>query len=434
MEKHSLWQADMRPVTGRALKGSINTDVLIIGAGMAGILTAYRLQSAGIRCIVAEGDKIGGGVTQNTTAKVTAQHGMIYDRLIKKAGLENAQRYLALNRRALEEFRLLAQSNPCDMEEKTAYVYTMDDRRGLDAEAEAYARLGLQARLEESPPIPLQTRGALGMVGQLQLHPLKLLYALAEKLTVYEGAFIKTIEGTTAYTDAGSITARRIVFATHFPLVNIPGLYFMKLYQHRSYVVALENGPQLNGMYVDECDTGHSFRNYGAYLLIGGGDHKTGKRGGGYEELHALAARAYPDRHIVREWATQDCMTLDGLPYIGLHRGSRKHLYVATGFNKWGMSGSMAAALLLEGLIVHGKSEYADLFSPQRSMLHKQLLTNLGSAAANLLRPGRRCPHMGCALRWNAWERTWDCPCHGSRFAEDGHVRDNPAKKGIRGN
>jgi hypothetical protein len=125
-------------------------------------------------------------------------------------------------------------------------------------------------------------------------------------------------------------------------------------------------------------------------------------------------------------------MTLDGVPYIGVHRKSAPHIYVATGFNKWGMTGSMVAANVLRDLITLGSSEYEELFSPQRSMLQPQLLVNGFSALGNLILPGKRCPHMGCSLRWNRAERTWDCPCHGSRFDEHGNLIDNPAKRGIK--
>lgn len=427
---HESAQGALRPQT-KPPEGDLETDVLVIGGGMAGVLCAYKLKQAGVACVLVEAKRIGSGVTGNTTAKITAQHGLIYEKLIRKYSLDAARRYYEANRLARDEYERLSAIFPCDFESRTAYTYSLTDRKKLEDEAKAYEKLSITPVFQERPPLPFSVAGALGMAGQAQFNPLKLLFALANELTIYENTFVHEIRGSTAFTKNGTITARRIILATHFPMVSIPGLYFVKLYQHRSYVIALENAPELNGMYLDERENGHSFRNYKGLLLLGGGDHKTGKKGGGYEELRKLAKSAYPDAAGKFAWATQDCMTLDGIPYIGVHRKAAPHIYVATGFNKWGMTGSMAAANVLCDLITVGSSEYEDLFFPRRSMLHPQLAVNGLSALGNLLLPGKRCPHMGCALRWNKAERTWDCPCHGSRFDERGRLIDNPAKRGI---
>jgi hypothetical protein len=181
-------------------------------------------------------------------------------------------------------------------------------------------------------------------------------------------------------------------------------------------------------MYVDEAPKGLSFRNYGDLLLLGGGDHQTGKVGGGWPELLNFTKKYYPDCQKKYRWATQDCMTLDSVPYIGAYSGSTTDLYVATGFNKWGMTSSMLAAMILTDLVQERKNPYAEVFSPSRTILRPQLALNTVSAMINLLTPTtRRCPHMGCALKWNKLEHTWDCPCHGSRFTEEGTLIDNPA-------
>ncbi len=419
---------------GRApLSHDITTDALVIGGGMAGVLTAYRLKQTGMDCVIAEAQTVGSGITKNTTAKITAQHGLLYAQILERLGSEAAKLYLDAHTQAIGDFRELSQRYPCDFEEKNAYVYSISDRAALEREAAAYHKLGLAARLEETPPLPFPTAGALCMEHQAQFNPLKLLTALAREVTVYERTPVRSIDGRTAVTDGGKITAGHIVLATHYPMINIPGLYFLKLYQHRSYVIALEDAPPLDGMYVDERQDGHSFRTYQNLLLIGGGDHKSGKEGGGFAELRGLAQQYCPLAKERFHWATQDCMTLDGLPYIGRHRAGSPQLYVATGFNKWGMTGSMVAARLLRDLMVGGKSELETLFSPRRSMLSGQLFKNIASSAAGLLSVGGpRCAHMGCKLHLNSAEKTWDCPCHGSRFDEDGRVIDNPAKRGIK--
>lgn len=411
------------------LRGDIQTDVLVVGGGIAGILCADKLKRSGCQCVVVEGGSISSGATSCTTAKITAQHGLIYSQLIKKYGLAAARQYYNSNSAAVEEYRALAAEYPCDFEDKTAYVYCRGSADAIYQEATAYDRLGIErCRLVDSP-LPFRITGAIGMKNQAQFNPRKLLNALAEGLEIYENTAVLGIEDNRALTAQGVITAKKIILATHYPLINVPGLYFMKLYQHRSYVIALENGRQVDGMFVDCDQHGLSFRNYGSYLLLGGGSHRTGRRGGGYAEIMRFAAKEYPSCPQKYAWATQDCMSLDGMPYIGIHRTGTPNLFVATGFNKWGMTGSMVAASVLTDLITMGSSPYMPLFSPQRGILCGQLISNIASAVRGLLSFGKRCTHMGCALRWNEAEHSWDCACHGSRFDEQGRVLNNPAKR-----
>ena len=202
------------------------------------------------------------------------------------------------------------------------------------------------------------------------------------------------------------------------------------MYQHRSYVLGLKNAPNVNGIYVDENDKGLSFRNYGDTLLLGGGGHRTGKNGGGWSELREFAAKNYENTREVCHFATQDCKTLDDIAYIGQYSKNTPWLYVATGFNKWGMTNSMVAAQILTDLITDKPNEFAKVFTPSRSILRPQLMINIGETAVNMLTPtAPRCSHLGCALKYNKQEHSWDCSCHGSRFASDGRVIDNPAKK-----
>lgn len=189
----------------------------------------------------------------------------------------------------------------------------------------------------------------------------------------------------------------------------------------------------MEGMYVDEAEGGLSFRSSGNLLLLSGSGHRTGKRGGGWNELSAYAGKYYPDAREVFRWAAQDCMTLDGVPYVGPYSNNTPNLYTATGFNKWGMTSSMAATMLLSDLIQGKENPYAELFSPARTSLRPQLAANLLESAAGLLTPTTpRCPHMGCALKYNPQERSWDCPCHGSRFGENGRLLDNPSTDDLR--
>lgn len=431
---NSLWMDGEKPRNrNKPLSGNIDTDTVVVGGGLAGVLCAYMLKERGIDSVVLEAKRIGTGVTCNTTAKITAQHRLVYSQIEKQYGFPAAKDYWEANQTAVEEYRRLAQTFPCDFEEKTAYVYSKNSRQKLDEEGALYRRMGVEPVFLKQSPIPVRTVGALGMPRQAQVHPMKLVNGVSGGLHIYENTFATHIQPGKVVTETGCINARRIILATHYPMVNIRGLYFMKLSQHRSYVLALSGAQDPGGMYIDEKEEGGlSFRTYGGYLLLGGGGHPTGKQGGGWAELRRVAREAYPDAQERYAWAAQDCMTLDAIPYIGRYHGKNRALYVATGFNKWGMTGCMVAARLISDLIADGESRYERLFSPSRSMLHPQLFANMGQAALGLISFGKRCPHMGCALKWNPQEHTWDCPCHGSRFDCNGNLIDNPAKRGIR--
>ena len=423
----SIWNEFELP-RFRPLSGDIKTDVLVIGGGMAGLLCAHKLRSAGIHCIVAEAARIGKGITKNTTAKVTAQHGLIYHKLIEKFGAETAQKYLQVNEQAVSDLRDLCCDANCDWQDRTNYIYSASDRTALETELTALHSLHHSAGLEEHLPLPFPTAGAVAFYNQGQFHPLKFLKHISNHLTVFEDTPVREMTEYCAITDYGRIFADTFIVATHFPFLNKHGSYFMKLYQQRSYVLALENALTPGGMYLAAEENGLSFRHYGDTLLLGGGGHRTGKQGGGWQELEQKAKAFYPQSKVLRRWATQDCMTLDGIPYIGQYSRNTPNLFVATGFNKWGMSSSMAAAEILTDLVQRKPNLYANVFSPSRSMLHGQLGINLLESTKNLLTPtAPRCPHLGCALKWNKEEHSWDCPCHGSRFSEDGQLIDNPA-------
>ena len=424
----SIWTrtADMPSFT--PLEGDLKTDALVVGGGMAGLLCAYWLNRAGVDCALVEAGRLCGGVTGNTTAKLTFQHGLLYARLRRAFGPERARLYLEANRGALGRFRELCREIDCDFEEQDAYVYALSDRRKLDRELEALERLGFRAEFVRTPALPVSTAGAVKFPKQARFHPLKFAAAIAGGLRIYENTKVLELAPGRAVTNRGTVRAEHIILATHFPLLNKHGAYFLKLYQHRSYVLALKHAPAAGGMYVDEGERGLSFRDEKGLLLLGGGGHRTGKKGGGWRELEDFAKRYYPQAEIAARWAAQDCMTLDGVPYAGLYSRGTRGLYVAAGFNKWGMTSSMAAALLLADLVRGRENPYAELFSPSRSVLRPQLAANAWESTLGLLTPTTpRCPHMGCALKYNPQEHSWDCPCHGSRFGENGELLDNPA-------
>ena len=424
----SLWEGTASCVCFPKLDSSTETDVLIIGGGITGILCAYMLQQAGIDYILVEANTVCSGITKNTTAKITSQHGLIYDKLISRFGAEKAEQYLDANETAIRKYQEICQTMDCDFEIKDAYVYSLDYREKLINEVIALEKLHYHAKLVNELPLPFSIIGAVKFEHQAQFNPLKFIAGIAPNLHIYEHTKVKELVGLTAMTDGGKISAKRIIVATHFPFLNKHGGYFLKLYQDRSYVIALENAPNVDSMIVDEAHKGKSFRNYQNLLLIGGSDHRTGKNISGWQELRSFATKYYPKAKEKYYWATQDCMSLDQVPYIGPYSGGTQGLYVATGFNKWGMSSSMVAAMILCDMLQNRNNPYAEVFSPSRNILRPQLAINAIEAVSSLVTPTtKRCPHLGCALKWNKYEHTWDCPCHGSRFSQEGELIDNPS-------
>ena len=474
----SIWSRTCQLREREPLPGDRKTEVAVIGGGMAGVLIASALQEAGARVVVLEADRIAGGQTRNTTAKITSQHGMIYGKLKQTLGEERARQYALANEAALAEYRRIIVQNglDCDVEEQSAYVYG-GGAAALRAEAACAAALGLPAAFTEETGLPFPAAGAVRFDRQAQFHPLKFLQAVAEPLTIYEKTSVQTVEGHSLVTERGTVTAEKIVFACHFPFVNFPGLYFARMHQERSYVLALDNAPFREGMwvYAEGEKNPYSFRRWNDLLLLGGGGHRCGENsaGGRYEELRQKAGEWFPGCREVARWSAQDCMTADGVPYIGGFAAGRPDWYVATGFRKWGMTTAMVSAMLLRDMICGEDNPYGEVFRPGRfdpetaagiaeeggqavkslarrffqipAEQAKNLPPDHGGVVflegeklgvykdqdGNLYPVDIRCPHLGCQLEWNPDEESWDCPCHGSRFDRFGGLISGPAQRDL---
>ena len=424
----SIWNIGSKKPNFKTLSGDIKTDVLIIGGGISGLLCGYMLKTAGVDYVIAEQNTICSGVTQNTTAKITYHHGAIFDKMLKRFGKDTLSLYLKAHNEALSDYRSMCESIDCDFSESNSYVYSLNNPKKIENEVKALNEAGIDAEFVTDLPLPIKAAGAVRVKNQAQFNPLKFLYNIANGLNIYENTKILELLPNGAKTKYGKITAKKIIVATHFPIINKHGGYFLKMYQHRSYVLALKNAQNVNGIYVDEKDTGLSFRNHNNLLLLGGGGHRTGKNGGSYNELRHFANIHYPHSKEITHFATQDCKTLDDIPYIGQYSKNTPNLYVATGFNKWGMTSALVAAKLLCDLVTDKENIYKEIFSPSRTIFRPQLAINGTEALINLLTPTKpRCPHLGCALKYNKAEHSWDCPCHGSRFSESGKLLNNPA-------
>lgn len=266
----SIWQSGAEFKKFPSLLDNEKTDVLIIGGGITGLLLAYELKKQNVNYILVEQGRVCNAVTCCTTAKITAQHGLIYNKIEKEFNLDFARQYLNANQSAVNRYRELAEKFKCDFEEKNNYVYSVDDSDKLEKEMHTLERIGFIADYVNTVPLPIKTVGAVRFEKQAQFNPLKLLSQLSKDLKIYENTKVYAIENNVALTNGGRITADNIVVATHFPFINTHGTYFFKMYQSRSFIIGLDNGENVNGMYVDEAEGGMSFRNYGDYLLLGG--------------------------------------------------------------------------------------------------------------------------------------------------------------------
>lgn len=425
-------------------------DVVVIGAGMAGILTAYFLQKQGKKVLIVEAKTIASGQTERTTAKITSQHGLKYAGLIRNIGEEKAKLYARANEQAIAQYARLVKELKidCHFERVDAYLYSATQDEILKEEAKAAEKLGIHAEFTMDTELPFEVKGAVRFENQAQFFPLEFIKTICEELNILEHTMVTEIKDNWVITDKGILTADDIVVASHYPIRNVPGFYFARQHQERSYVLALEGTEPIKNMYYGIDEDALSFRQAGEYLLLGGSGHRTGyaygKRGktkgiceGAFKHLEQEAKRYYPQAKVVTSWSAQDCMTHDGLPFIGKYSVFTSHLYVATGFQKWGMSTSMVAAKVLCDEICGRENPYETLFTPQRLMLRvggKAFLKDAGISVIGLTKGMFRkktCTHLGCALVWNEETKSWDCPCHGSRFDEAGNVLNNPAEKDL---
>lgn len=468
-------------------------DVAVIGGGITGITTARLLRRDGHKVALLEARRVLNGTTGHTTAKVTAQHNLTYDSVIKMFGQEMATQYAAANNYAIQAIAGLAKekSIDCDFSWQPAYVFAQDERNvdSLCAEAEAARKCGIAAAFVEHTPLPYPVRGALRFDNQAQFHPVAYLRVLLDEIVldgveVFEGTRVVDLEveeGRVILQTAGGqrIVARDVVVATQYPVFDMRRMYFSKLYPSRSYIVAARTAePFPEGMYINAEEPGRSLRSVntaeGPMVLFIGDGHKTGQGGdfrAHYQNLAAFGRERFTIEDIRYRWSAQDYSTPDEVPYIGRLTPDCEHVFFATGFKKWGMTTGTFAARIIRDLIAHEENPWCAIFDPERkahaSPAKNFMKENLNVAkqliSGKLRRVGKdmdlkngegqaveyndkkagafrddngmlhvidtTCTHMGCELSWNAAERSWDCPCHGSRFNYDGEVIEGPALK-----
>ncbi|RYL88967.1 FAD-dependent oxidoreductase [Sporolactobacillus sp. THM7-4] len=490
-ETSSIWFDTVHLPSFQLLKENLVTEVTIVGAGITGITSAYLLAKAGLKVALIDAGQLCSGTTGHTTAKITAQHSLIYDELIGHVGEEKARLYYKANQEAVDWIANMVRKHDihCDFQEQPAIVYAeMEKEAGkIEKELEAYNKLGIPCRVANSLDLPLQVKKALIMPHQAQFHPLMYLHFLISRLAkmdvpIYEQTMAVDIEESGSCivrTEEGyRITSRDVLICSHFPFYD-KGFYFARMYPERSYLMAVETeNPIPEGMYISAGEPKRSIRSLSAgkpVVLVGGENHKTGRGENTslhFQKLAHFAGDVLGKMKIINHWSAQDYTTLDKIPYIGRLSSAKKHIYVATGFRKWGMTSGTLAARLLSDQILERDNPYSSVFSPSRfaadPMVRRFVIEN-SKVAAHLIKGkierartsvddlendqgiiislnGKRagaykdekgkivvvdttCTHMGCEVNWNQGERTWDCPCHGSRYKPTGEVIDGPARK-----
>lgn len=481
----SLWLDTALDISFPTLSGTVDVDVAVIGGGIAGITAASLLKAAGRTVALIDAGRLLQGVTGQTTAKITSLHGLIYSDLQQNFGEQGARLYAQANQAAIEHIRhtVTAKSIDCDFQRTDAYTYADrdEDVEKIRHEVEVALRLDLPVRYVDKPPLPFPVKAAIRCEQQAQFHPLKYLQRLAQEIPgedsyVFENTCAVRVEPgdpCTVETRKGNIRARDVVLATHYPFGD-RSLYALRLRPYRSYLLAARlHGPAPQGMYINVQRT-HSLRAHsgdsGDFVLIVGEGHPVGEGGNTrdrYRRLERWAREVLPVASIDYHWSTHDHRTIDHLPYIGRFAPLSKHVYVATGFGGWGMSNGTVAGMLLRDLITGVDNPWAELYDPNRLNLAgvrefagltrtiathwvgdrlrrlaaevapgegKVVATAQGKLAVYREEDGElhafspTCTHMGCVLQWNGAEKSWDCPCHGSRFsAVDGRVLHGPA-------
>jgi glycine/D-amino acid oxidase-like deaminating enzyme/nitrite reductase/ring-hydroxylating ferredoxin subunit len=487
----SIWVATTPETDYPQLTADVEVDVAVVGAGITGVTAAVLLKRAGKRVALLDSKRIVRGATGYTTAKVTSGHGVVYTQLADRFGEDRARIYADSNQAAIE--RIAELGGDCDFERKDNYVIAEqpEEREQLEREAETMRRLGLPASFVTDTPLPFEVAGAVKLENQAQFHPRKYLLGLAESIPgegshVFEDTrarFVNQGESCVVETDQGNVRATHVILATHLPFMD-RGLFFAKAHPHRSYAVAAPIDPAqaLDGMFINAGLPTRSVRTIrdGDRLLIqvGGQGHKPGLPGEDeserYDVLEGFLGEHWPAAGPVEyRWSTQDYMSVDRVPLVGRLNRRSKHVFVATGFSKWGMTAGTVAAEILTDTVLGRENPWVELYDSKRRASapklvkqnasagllffkqrlvrgEKRSLDELATGEGAILRVGglKRavyrdesgavhvlspvCRHLWCYVEWNEAERTWDCPCHGSRYTGEGRLIQGPSVQDLR--
>lgn len=487
---NSYWIRSTPETDYPSLNEDIKVDVAIVGGGIVGITAGFLLKKQGIKVAIIEASRIVQGATGFTTAKITSQHHLIYDKIINSMGIEFAKQYANANESSIGFMEDMTKelNIDCDFERLPAYMYTREEGyiKDIEKETEAALKLGIKARYRDKLPIDLNIQAALVFENQAQFHPRKYLLKVAQEIPgegshIFENTEVVEIEKgnvVTIVTDKGKkVRASKVIIASHFPCYDGMGLYLTRLRPQRSYVIATsieEKFPK--AMFINAEDPGRSLRfqedGGNQLVLVGGEGHKTAHGDSfkkHYDNLQGFAQSIFKVKDVLYKWSTQDYITLDKVPYVGKITSLEENIYVATGFGEWGMTNGTAAARLLTDKILGKDNPWEEVFNPSRPFTgtaYKKLFTENFDVAKELIiskiKSGEdeinikcgegkivkiegdkygaykdeegilhivdiTCTHVGCELKWNDAEKSWDCGCHGSRFTYDGEILEGPA-------
>ena len=477
------------------IKEDKKVSVCIIGGGLTGLQTAYNLSDK-LDVVILEKDRICGSTSGKTTGKITSQHGVFYDYLINSQSKEFAKMYLEANEKAIQNIKDIVEKEEieCDLEEESSYVFTKQETKLDMIKNEQKAVDKLQKEKSDyvkEIELPTEISGAIEFKNQAQFHPLKYAYGLAKAIIkndgkIYENTKVTDIkrenEKYVVYANKNKVIADYVVLATRYPIMNVPGYYFLKMYQSTSYAMVFDAKKKLfDGMYISYETPNLSFRTIRdgdrELLLAVGYDYKTGTEElrDGYQRLEVIVRKMYPDAEVLYKWTAEDCISLDKIPYIGQYSSIMKNLYIATGFNKWGVTSSNVAANIITDKILQKENKYEEIFKStriepiknrqeMRDMLKeanksillsrfkipKEELDNIKIGEGKIIKIDNTkvgvyksktgeiykvkpiCTHLGCELYFNNIEKIWECPCHGSKFTYDGKSIEVPSNKDLK--
>ena len=477
------------------IKEDKKVSVCIIGGGLTGLQTAYNLSDK-LDVVILEKDRICGSTSGKTTGKITSQHGVFYDYLIDSQSKEFAKMYLEANEKAIQNIKDIIEKEEieCDLEEESSYVFTKQETKLDMIKNEQKAVDKLQKEKSDyvkEIELPTEISGAIEFKNQAQFHPLKYAYGLAKAIIkndgkIYENTKVTDIkrenEKYVVYANKNKVIADYVVLATRYPIMNVPGYYFLKMYQSTSYAMVFDAKKKLfDGMYISYETPNVSFRTIRdgdrELLLAVGYDYKTGTEElrDGYQRLEVIVRKMYPDAEVLYKWTAEDCISLDKIPYIGQYSSIMKNLYIATGFNKWGVTSSNVAANIITDKILQKENKYEEIFKStriepiknrqemgdmlkeanksillSRFKIPKEELDNIKIGEGKIIKIDNTkvgiyksktgeiykvkpiCTHLGCELYFNNIEKIWECPCHGSKFTYDGKSIEVPSNKDLK--
>ena len=477
------------------IKEDKKVSICIIGGGLTGLQTAYNLSDK-LDVVILEKDRICGSTSGKTTGKITSQHGVFYDYLINSQSKEFAKMYLEANEKAIQNIKDIVEKEEieCDLEEESSYVFTKQETKLDMIKNEQKAVDKLQKEKSDyvkEIELPTEISGAIEFKNQAQFHPLKYAYGLAKAIIkndgkIYENTKVTDIkrenEKYVVYANKNKVIADYVVLATRYPIMNVPGYYFLKMYQSTSYAMVFDAKKKLfDGMYISYETPNVSFRTIRdgdrELLLAVGYDYKTGTEElrDGYQRLEVIVRKMYPDAEVLYKWTAEDCISLDKIPYIGQYSSIMKNLYIATGFNKWGVTSSNVAANIITDKILQKENKYEEIFKStriepiknrqemgdmlkeanksillSRFKIPKEELDNIKIGEGKIIKIDNTkvgvyksktgeiykvkpiCTHLGCELYFNNIEKIWECPCHGSKFTYDGKSIEVPSNKDLK--